>query len=581
LVYDNGARFNKQWDTIWEGRSRVTATGWQAEVAIPARSIAFAPGADAWGFNVVRERKRNNVVERWASWEQRFSFFAISEGGTLTNMTGLHAGIGIDVVPYVKVGAARQRSVDQSWDLDPDAGGDLFWRITPSLTASATLYTDFAETEVDQRQVNLTRFPLFFPEKRDFFLEDASLFEFGLSQGFDDSGRTLLPYFSRRIGLAADGSEIPILAGLKLAGRAGPWNLGLLDVVTDQVAGIDRQNLAVARVSRHVGGNATVGMIATAGTPTAPGENEVFGVDGTWRATDFLGDKTLRLSAYGLHSFSSGDGGDDAAAGVSAEMRNDLLLVRQDVEWIGKEFRADLGFVRRRGVTRLATEVGVNPRPGSGPIRQLHFGADQEVFLDTQGEVDSARVDLPVVGAELHSQDEVALRVRYEYDRPLQPFEIHPGVTIPAGEYDWVRGVADFESASGRPLAFAAGASTGGFYGGTRTEANIEGVWRPDPFLIVGTSIDQNWVELDQGDFTTTVLEGRVDFHFTPAVSLRNLAQYDTESKLIGLQTRLRWILTPGSDLFVVGGFSWARSGGSTVPEDQSLAAKLQYTFRF
>jgi hypothetical protein len=577
LIYNNGQRFNKDWDTIWRAHARITADGWQAEVQIPFRSMAFDPEKDTWGFNLVRWRKRQNAEDRWASPARRVRFFAVSEAGTLTGMRGAVQGVGIDVVPYLKYSVARTRSVARSWDHDLEAGGDAFYRITPSLTAAVTVNTDFAETESDARLVNLTRFPLFFPEKRDFFLEDASLFEFGpRDDGF-------LPFFSRRIGLGRGGVEIPILGGGKVAGRAGDWNLGVLDVHTDDPAD-GEENLLVTRVSRNVGEQSSVGALFTHGRPGEPGDNSMLGVDGVFQSSNWLdSQRSMRVIGYAAATRQSGVGGDGAAGGISIANWNDFASVELDVQHIDDEFRPALGFVRRRGVTSLRNELQFTPRPEAASIRKFRHKFEQSWFLDQRGELESVDLDLEPCSLELESDDELAFGVLYTFDRLDDPFDIHPGVTIPSGRYDLVAGYVALESAEGRALSCTTSFRYGGFYAGRRTEFEVRPVWRVSRHLTLGARYERNWIDLDQGSFQTKVIEGNVDIALNPELGVKNLVQYDSVSEELSWQSRLRWIVQPGSDLFVVLGYSWdgSGSGAGTRPDNQGVIVKLQHTLRF
>ncbi|MFT5688568.1 MAG: hypothetical protein ACI8PQ_001409, partial [Planctomycetota bacterium] len=319
LLTRNGASFNKQWDGIWYGRSRIDELGWTMEVAIPTRTLNFDPEGSAWGFNVRRFIRRKNEEVRWASPEPRLRFFAAANAGTVEGFEGLKQGLGLDIKPFAVV----ERNYDDSdgteradVDIDFDAGLDLFYSLTPNTKLSLSFNTDFAETEVDERRVNLTRFPLFFPEKRDFFLEDSGVFFFGPSRQ-----RDAIPFFSRRIGLSS-GGEVPLLAAAKLTGRSDGWSYGLLNVQTDSFSvedddgneeDVSGQNLSVARVSRDILEQSDMGFVLTHGDPSGETGSGTWGVDANLRTDRFLGDRNLQLSTYVQGSESSSDDGDGSA----------------------------------------------------------------------------------------------------------------------------------------------------------------------------------------------------------------------------------------------------------------------------
>ena len=315
LIANNGAHFNKPWDGIWEGRATIDAQGWSAEFAFPFKTLNFKEGGTTWGFNLLRHLGRQREDARWANANRDFSFFSVFHAGELRGLEGMEQGIGLDIVPFF-VAHERNDRVAGDKDLIGKPGLDLFYKLTPSLTFSLTLNTDFAETDVDERQINLTRFPLFFPERRDFFLQDAGLFQFG--------DGAVIPFFSRRIGLDASRQEVPILVGAKLTGRAGAYGIGVLDVRTDDTSTLDGQNLFATRVTKDVGEESKIGMIVTNGYPTGAGDNTVYGLDATWRTSRFRGDKTLVTNVFALESDGEGVSVQDSAFGFSTFAPSDL-----------------------------------------------------------------------------------------------------------------------------------------------------------------------------------------------------------------------------------------------------------------
>lgn len=294
-VSNNAERRTLQWDGIWQASARITEDGWVAELAIPFKTLRFKPGETTWGLNVQRVIKRLDEVDRWASPRREVWLTNFAEAGKLNGLENVEQGRGLDIRPYASAGEVNG---DGRWAV----GGDVFKNVTPSLNASLTINTDFAETEVDARQVNLTRFPLFFPEKRAFFLEGAGVFEVA---GLRPSPRSdLIPFFTRRIGLLA-GEEVPILVGAKLVGREKGFNIGFLDVQTREadvpfLGTVSGQNLLAARVSRNLFRQSWVGGILTHGNPSGTGSNTLFGVDTRFATSSFSGDKNLSLDLYAM-----------------------------------------------------------------------------------------------------------------------------------------------------------------------------------------------------------------------------------------------------------------------------------------
>ncbi|MES1168145.1 MAG: DUF5916 domain-containing protein, partial [Oleiharenicola lentus] len=289
-LVQNKEQANDQWDAIWLGKSTIDAGGWTAEFAIPVKSLAFDPANTTWGFNVARAVRRTQEVMRWTGILRNRPTIALPLLGELHGLTGLRQGRGLDFKPYASLTRHSQPEPDEkTWEFKP--GFDLIWHVTPSLAATLTVNTDFADAEVDERQVNLGRFSLFFPEKRAFFTQDASLFTFaGINQD-------PLPFFSRRIGLAPDGTQVDLLGGAKLTGRAGPWTLGLLDVQLDNYANVDSKNLFVGRIAHQVFNESSAGVIFTHGDPRSDGENSLVGVDFNYANNNLPGNRTITAKA--------------------------------------------------------------------------------------------------------------------------------------------------------------------------------------------------------------------------------------------------------------------------------------------
>ena len=578
LITNNGARFTKAFDLIWDGRAQVTDHGWQAEVRIPFQSLGYAADQNAWGFNLRRERRANNETDVWENCKQGSDFFRVAEAGVLSGLGARDQGIGLDVRPFGVFAERRQRLTAQSWDADPDAGFDASYRLTPGLTASLTAFTDFAETEVDDRRINLTRFPLFFPEKRDFFLADSSLFDFGPSA----NSERFLPFFSRRMGLDQSGRQVPILFGAKIAGQHGPWQVGVLDVVTELHQGLGHPNLGVLRLQREFTGQGSLGMIATTGSPGGADENATGGFDWSQRVTDFVAGGDLRWSAYALGSQTSGPGGDGYAFGADATGQAREWRYSLGGRWVDDQFNPELGFLLRRGVKQQYGDLAWRPRPGGDLVRYWFVELQDRMDVDLGNRLADLRVEWTPLGVRLESDDTVQCNVIRRFERVDLDFAIVPGVIVPSGDYWQTRYELEGESSPGRPISLTWRLETGALYQGHSTDYEGGIQWRTGPLLILGASLSETRAHLSGGRFTTHVEEARVDLHFTPRLSWKNLVQYDNESRDLGVQSRLRWILAPGSEVFVVLGTSWVRGSDDRVrPDEQSGTIKVVHTLRF
>jgi hypothetical protein len=582
LVASNGAFFNKDWDGIWHGRAVIHDGGWSAELAIPAKTLALRRGLDTWGFNVKRHIKRKNEEVQWAYPDRRSGLFEIASSGTLTGLAVLAPGRGLDVVPYAVLSGRRDRRTEaESSDFEP--GLDVRYRLNPGLTATFTVNTDFAQTEVDDRVVNLSRFPVFLPEKRDFFLEDSGIFSFG---PFGPRRNEILPFFSRRIGLSAAGEAVPIVAGVKLSGRLGRFSLGLLDVVTDELAGVGTKNLLAGRVSANLGAESQAGVTFTAGDPATNGDNALAGIDFTWRTRRLFGDRNFRLDLFALATADEpADGGEQVGGhgfGFLAAYPNDRIEAELGFLEVSDGFSPDLGFVRRRGVRRLHGVLDFRPRPAAGPVRRYSLALRPVTYLSlADGEIESSELRTSVA-ALFHSGDQIEVGVVPTEERLREPFEIAGGIFVRPGRYRFDRWFVALELSDKRPLSARIEVVGGDFFDGRNTEIEIAAAWRPAQGLAFEALWQRNDVELTAAAFTTHLARLRATIDFGPQWSWTTLGQWDDVTDSLGINSRLRWIVEPGRDLyFVLDRFLEDDAGGDLRAAESALTMKALYTFRF
>ena len=574
LIAKNGAEFNQEWDGIWDARARVAPEGWVAEIEIPFATLSFREEATTWGFNFQRMVRRNLEFVRWASPSARIDFDSVANAGTLTGLAGMQQSLGVDVVPFGVGKYVNQRGSDRAYS-NGDVGFDLFWHMTPNFKLSLSANTDFAETEVDDRQVNLTRFPLFFPEKRRFFLEDANNFVFANSERTD-----VLPYFSRRFGLDENGQEVPILVAAKVTGRTDDFSVGLMNVETDELHDLDRQNLTVGRFEQNLFEQSTAGVIFTHGDPSGANQSSTYGFDYNYRTDAFGGDRNLSAGSWFLRTASDGATGDGDAYNAHVTYPNDVIEAAFDYTVVGNEFEPLLGFVERTGIKQYTGLAGYNPRL-TAPMRQLFFEIEPKLITDLSNETATSEIRFQPFGFMTEQGDEGYLSVRRVYDHVDADFDIVPGVTIPTDGYDFTRYGASFESSSGRPFTLTADVEFGTFYGGHET-AYVGGLAvRPDPHFNCAIEFEDDVGHLPGGDFEVRVTRVRLNVHFSPRLVWSNFIQHDTLSDDLGLNSRLWWILEPGSNLFLVLNQGWFYSPDRFAPTDTELTVKLGYTLRF
>ncbi len=592
------------WDGIWMVRTHADASGWTAEFEIPFKTVGFHPGQSEWGFNISRFLARGRETSRWASPSLDTRIFQVVKAGTITGIENPSQGVGLDVKPYGIAGFKRDIWRQDDVKGDFNVGGDVFYRITANLVSSTTINTDFAETEADSRQVNLTRFALFYPEKRSFFLEDAGIFEFAKTPhngppGFDMGG-DLIPFFSRRIGLVGDPVqgfyEVPLRVGEKLTGKIGRFDVGLLDVQTgrlEEAGGIHTpgfrlasKNLAVGRVKANFLSQSYIGAIFTNGDPTGQTSNQLGGIDLKLATSNFLKrGKNLSLVLFGSKTRTTGIENRDTSYGATISYPNDFLSFEYKWINIGENYNPTLGFVPRDGVRISSFDGEIAPRPRFWGIRQMSFEfAYRDYFSTAHGDWETKELTLTPFQWRMNSGEFMGYEWTQSHEQLFEPWLISPGngISIPAGKYEFKTHGFMFMSSQSRPFAVRARFDTGSFFSGTRRRYDAELVWKKDRHFTTSFSIEQNWVSLAEGDFDTTLVGCRLDYSFTPFITLANFVQYDTDSRNLGLQSRLRWILKPGNEFFIVLNQNWQENELDRFESAQTrFRVKLNYTFRF
>lgn len=577
LISSNGRIINSSWDGIWSGAARVGENGWFAEIKIPIRTLATQDHITTWGFNIARTIRRKREEDAFASPAQDISFERVSAAGDLEGMRNLAQGIGLDVVPYAKTTISRN-DITKNNDWLGAAGGEAYFRLTPGITATLTANTDFAETEVDDRQVNLTRFPLFFPEKRRFFLEDAGVFAF--DTGGSGDSPDLVPFFSRRIGLNNNGGRIPLDAGARISGYAGPWSVGLLGVETGQTRTTPSDELVAARARYNINDRSAIGGILTSGNPAGGSSNDVLGLDYRYSTGDFAGGKNLDITAFALKSTTPGLAGNDGAFGGEIRYPNDLWQWRLRAREIGDHFSPALGFVERTGIRELDGEIFYRPRPHND-VRQFSFGFQPGIITDLSGQVQTLTMQ-ESARAVMDSGDEAKVYIKSVFDRVLSPFDIVPGLTVAADSYNYTRYGFSAETAGKRPWVLAFGTEFGNFNDGARTDITAQAEWRPSGVFHASLESQTVYLRLLGGDADVQVGRARTEVNFSTEVSWQTLVQFDNVSKDAGINSRLRWIMKPGSDLFLVVDHGWQElPSRAIVPQSTDVTIKIAWTLRF
>ena len=567
----NGDRVDFNWDGIWYGRTAIDEKGWTAEMVIPFQTILADPDVGEWGINAQRFIRSKNETVRWATPRRDIRISSVANADLVAGFGNLDIGSGIDLKPFVRADI-RDNGQDQT-DFASTAGLDLFWKLDPSLTLALTINNDFAETEVDQRQINFGRFPLFFPEKRDFFLEDAGFFNFGGIR------RNPLPFYSRRIGIGPEGAEQGILAGARLTGKIEDLNVGLMNV--QMKSNGFWKNYSVARVFSDVLEESTVGAIMTAGDPADGQNNVVGGVDFNYKNTNFEGGRSLTANAFALISDSSDQSGDSTAVGFKVGYPNDVVGWSGGFSRIGDAYNAALGFNPRVGIYEYYGGWRYRWRPQSKFIRSIETGINGFLVTDLDSDVESLDIEFEALEIETEDGTEINLNYLRRREVPFDPFTVANAVTIAAGDYTWNGYEASFRSSEANPFTVNGNIGWSGYYGGTRLEWTFGSEWRISPQFVIGGTFQYNDIEVQDQKVITRQLTAIADVYFTPDISLQNYVQWDDVSNTVGINSRFRWSPEPGTDLYIVFNQNVESEDLEFTLTQSELITKFGWTIRF
>ena len=584
---------NRQWDGIWNARTHISEIGWTIEIEMPFRTLNFDPKSDRWGINFQRNvRHKNNEESVWMGWPRNQGLNRMSNTALVTGIHDVSQGRGLDIKPYV-LGTSESfpGRGDARVTNDATAGLDVFYSVTPSLRANLTVNTDFAQAEVDQRQVNLTRFSLLFPEKRDFFLDGALFFDFAsgnIGGNFEGANNAdVLPFFTRRIGLDEHGNPQRIDLGGKLLGQVGDFDVGVLQVHTGQEGAVLGEDFLVGRVKRRMLRQSYIGALYTL-RDTRGGtlaNRQTVGTDFRLATSTFRRRQNLSLTGYFLHTTNPFDTGKGDAFGAELSYPNDPVYSSLEYVEVQDNYDPAVGFTRRTGFRKLQPRLGFQLRPQNDWVRRFDFRGDVDWRVDPETNRTLTReVDLKAFDLFTNSQDRLQVHILPTYDSLQEDFKIAPGITLPLGhEYSFTRYQVDGNTADRRFVSVRPRVEWGNFYSGTRRELRLEVNLRPRPGLLLTVAEEQNRVRLAEGAFSTRLYRFVTETELNPRVSVVNNIQYDSQSSALGWQSRFRWIIKPGNDLYFVYIHNWQDDPLShrLFTLDRRATSKISYTHRF
>ena len=573
---------SRDWNTVWDARTSRFERGWTIEIRIPFKSLRYRPGAgQAWGIQMRRIIRWKNERTWLAPVPQSFGItpFRVSAAATLVGLDTPPLAKNLEIKPYAigrLITDRTARPLPINNDRTGDVGVDLKYGLTRSLTADFTVNTDFAQVEEDEQQVNLTRFNLFFPEKREFFLEGEGIFNFG-GRSSSGGGDQPILFFSRQIGIS-QGRPVPILGGGRLTGRAGDFNVGVMSIQTDDAPGVRDTNFTAVRLRRDVLTRSTIGALMTnrSVSTRGPGANQTFGVDGIFGLY-----QNVRVDTYLARTQTPGLAGDDLSYRGAFDYNGDRYGVNVESMAVGANFNPEVGYLRRTDFRKQGIDLRFSPRPGSARVvRKYYYLGGIDYFTTGTGRLET-RVAGGAFRAEFQNGDNFIVDHGRSYELLARPFRIAPGVTIPAGGYGFAGTGVSYQLGQQRPLSGSMTVSHGTFYTGHQTSASYRGRIALHPQLALEPVVSFNWIDLPQGAFTTKLLSIRATAPLTPRMFVSALLQYNSSANAFSSNVRFRWEYQPGSELFVV--FTEGRNTlgpGSPVLDSRGFVVKINRLFR-
>ena len=583
----NGDAGNVPWDGIWYNRATIDETGWHVEFGIPFKTLRFTKNEiQEWGINFERRIRRKYEETYWSPMPLPYRLGRVSAAGKLEGLKGLKQGKNMYIKPYLSTPAIRIQGND--WDFKPEVGIEVFkWSVTPQLTLDGTINTDFSQVEVDNLQTNLTRFSLFFPEKRDFFLENAGVFSWGHKYN-TGSVPDLMPFFSRRIGLTSEGEIVPLLGGARLTGRAGKFSVGIMSMQTDELwtareydsrgeltedsEFVPTTNYSVIRVKRDIFSRSEIGGIFTNKEVEGPEFNRTYGVDGSFNFFRYLD-----INAYLLQTESEENTDEDWAGSAHVSWNDGFWVARAGEVRIGEEFNPELGFVPRTGMYKSFGTFGITPRPKNSFIRELNPAVDFGYITNIDGDLESRNLDLNLKTTfDDGSTAIIGWEQNFErlYDNA---FQIRNDITIPLGDYEWDTWQFTYNSDESKKISFNGSYYTGGFWGGDRDRYQAGIQLNPTYKFQAEFNVTRNDVSLPEGAFIVDLIGTRINYSFSKRMFLNALIQYDSDNDEMLSNIRFNFMPKPLSDLYLV--YNEKRDMDSNEVIDRAITLKLTWVF--
>lgn len=556
--------FNEDWNGVWDVECKILKNGWSAEFVFPFSTFKFYDKEKQnWGFNILRAIRRKNEEVLWTSIGQNLGLMQIASAGDLVGIENIKRGNPVYLKPYFTAGA---QFINGESKYKHEPGLDLKYGVTETLSLDATFNTDFAQVESDRAKINLTRFPLFFPEKREFFLEGKRTFDFNLG------GNNTL-FYSRRIGIS-NGAEIPILAGAKLVGRVSDFEIGAIDMQTAGKGNEPTTNYGTARVKYDLFNSSYIGVLAT-NKVSEKGSSNSFGGDVNFSFNDFLGDKNLVVYSALAKTTESGGSNNSWAGNFFIDFPNDFVDTYLGYRFIQDGFNPTMGFVSRKGFKQLVYNISVSPRINAGGIKRLDFvPVESSFYYDNNNELESASLLFSPLGIVFESGDEIGFGIGRTFDRPREDFEIFDTTKVKAGRYWYTTYGAGIETDPSRVIFGEAEVITGGFYNGTKTSfETMASITLTKHFTLSG-DFAYNRVNMNNNSFSTSEVGARLTHNISTRMISSVFAQWNNELNEANINYRFNWKPNIGSDVYLVLN-QLLSTGGKIRSKDFAVLAKV------
>ena len=580
-LINSGESRNQAWDAIWTCRTKINDDHWTAEIGIPFSQLRFSKSDEmTWGLNLGRSLMRNQEDATWAPLSKAHGFFARYRTdviGSLVGLEGITPSRNLELLPYILPGVNRieeEKKTDGVFDI----GLDLKYGITSNLTADVTFNTDFAQVEADQEQVNLTRFSLFFPEKRPFFLEGAGLFDFGIPRTSFRRPPPLLLFYSRRIGLE-EGRAIPIINGGKVTGKAGPYGIGMLNVFTnkyldetdpDDIIDVSRTNYSVLRLTRDIFSGSRIGLIGINKQDTDT-YNRASGFDFTYRPTD-----SLDMRGLWARTFEPDASGQNNALYLGGTWRNRDLRLEGLYMDIDENFNPEVGFIQRDGIRRINAQMRYSPRLGKFGVRQIYTGPEFDFILNQDNQLETQEIRLTNY-FRFESGAYIGFLPRRTTEHLDEDFEIRSGIIIPPGEYSFTEMMIRGSTDDTKVLTGQYSVNFGNFYNGSKWGFTLDAGFKPNGRLNVQPIFQFNRVTLPQDAFNASIFGARVGYSFSTTLFAKIFAQWSSDDDIFATNVLLNYIYRPGSDFYLVFNQIFDTGGTKTALDESTVVAKMTY----